>query len=254
MPGASSLVLLAALAAAGATYGAGVRRLHRHWPVGRSIAFAAGLVATDVGLQLPSDTSLTAHVVEHLLIGMLGPMLLARAGVITLALQTLSDRRRRGLRLVVRSRAARVLTDPVVGGVLFVTAMVSSLWPPLVQASLAHPPLHALSHLHLVTAGLVLWWPVVGVDRAWRATPGRGLLAVAATIPLHAFASIVLASARAPIAGDGFTLADQRRAAAILSIGGELLTVVAGGLLARRWLEADRREAARADRALANAA
>jgi putative copper resistance protein D len=240
-----------ALATAGVAYAIGVRRLGRPWPVGRSIAFAVGLVALAVGLAASPERSLSAHVGEHLLVGMLGPMLLARAGVLTLALQTLAPRRRRGLRLIVRSRAAEVLTDPLVGGALFVTAMVASLWPPMVQAALEHPPLHALSHLHLVTAGLVLWWPVVGVDRAWRATPGRGVLVVAATIPVHAFASIVLASAAEPIAGDGFTLADQRRAAAILSIGGELLTVVAGALVARRWLLADRREAARADRLLA---
>ncbi len=82
------------LVVAGGLYLLGVRRLAdrgRPWSRGRSVAFASGLVvvavATQSGLAAYDTVLFGAHVTQHLLLGMLGPLLLVLGAPVTLALQ-----------------------------------------------------------------------------------------------------------------------------------------------------------------------
>jgi putative copper resistance protein D len=78
---------------------------------------------------------------------------------------------------------------------------------------------------------------------------GARLLAVLVAVPFHAFVGIALLSADSPVAPDAYpSLADQRRAAALLWASGELFGAAVVGIVFAQWLAADRREAARADR------
>lgn len=263
----SSPVIVTCTLAAALLYALGIRSLAakgRRWPPARTAAFASGALLVTIGLGSGmaryEDATFSVHMTQHLLVGMLGPMLLAASGAITLALQTAPLPVRRGLREVVHSTAAQRLTHPLVGFALFVSALVLSVWPPVVQLAIRHGAFHGYLHLHLLLAGAILWWPVVGVDRSLRAAPGASLLAVAAMIPVHAFVAVSLLSAGDPVGGLPFTeiargweldpLADQRTGAAILWIGGELVTILAGVVIGRRWYLADRRAARQADRRL----
>src|SRR3954451_5570166 len=108
---------------AGLLYLYGVRRLHRRgdaWPVGRTIAFVGlGLgtiaIATLSGLATYDDTVFSVHMVQHMLLTMVAPVFLALGAPITLALRTVGPRSRRTLLTVLHSRAARVVTFPLVG-------------------------------------------------------------------------------------------------------------------------------------------
>src|SRR5262249_61250707 len=73
---------------------AGVRRLARrgrHWSPGRTTAFVAGaavlLVATQSGVARYDTVLFSDHVLQHVLLGMLAPILLALGAPVTLALQ-----------------------------------------------------------------------------------------------------------------------------------------------------------------------
>jgi len=88
------LVLLGAV-----LYGAGVRRLRRagrSWPVPRVVAWYGGLavmlVATSGGLARYSMVLFSAHVVQHLLLSVLVPVLLLAGAPVTLALRALPRR------------------------------------------------------------------------------------------------------------------------------------------------------------------
>lgn len=261
----TSPVIATAGAAAGALYWRGVRALARRgrrWPLARSAAFGAGVVCLVYGLGSGladyDDASFALHMVQHLLVGMIGPLFLAASGLVTLGLQSAPTPSRRGLRWLVHTRGVQIVTQPLVGVGLFLSALVVSVWPPAAQLAIQNDAFHSYLHLHLLLAGAALWWPALGVDRALRARPGASFLVIVAMIPVHAFVAVSLLTARAPVGGAPFRqlargwafdpIADQRAGAAVLWIGGEIVTIVAATLVGRRWYLADRRAAARADR------
>ena len=80
--------MVVAAIALGALYCVGVRRLARRgraWPAGRWIPSAAGVTVLAVTAFLP-ESSFPWHMTQHVLLGMVVPILLALGAPITLAL------------------------------------------------------------------------------------------------------------------------------------------------------------------------
>jgi len=194
----------------------------------------------------------TAHMVEHLLLGMIGPLLIALAAPMTLALQTGQPATRLLLRKALHSRVVVIITRPLVAWLLFGGTMVGLYLTPLVGASQRNIFLHTLVHVHLLIVGSLFLWPLVGADPLPARLPfGARLLTVLFAVPFHAFVGLALLSAGSPVAPSTYpSLSDQHRAAALLLVSGELLSVTVAGLVFRDWLAADRRTAARLDRRL----
>lgn len=255
------LVALLALGATAAAYLAGVLRLRRRgrtWPGRRVLAFAAGLaclaVATQSGLATGSPTWFSAHVVEHLLVAALGPLLLVLGAPFTLAAQ--AGNRRLQLALVelgdlpVARAARRPL--PVLGG--FTVVMVALNLPTVVAASRASSTVHLAAHLAALTSGLAFASLVTAADpAAWRVPPAVRAGVALVTIPAHAFVALGLLDAGvglsdAAVLGAERALADQRLGVALLWVGGDLigLALTVAALVA--WVSAERRAAARHDR------
>ncbi|MGN6330878.1 MAG: cytochrome c oxidase assembly protein [Motilibacteraceae bacterium] len=261
-------VPLLALVLVGALYGVGVGRLHGRgdrWPVGRTAAFYVGLafigVATQGALALYDTTLLWTHMVQHMILNMAGPIFMALGAPITLALRTLPLGGRRTLLSLIHSRVAKVLTFPVVAFLIFVVNPFVLYFTGLYDATLRHPLLHDLNHLHFVLVGCLWFWVVIGIDPL----PSRPqhlfrMLGVFATLPFHAILGVVIMDSAALIGGDwyadlhrtwGPTLAgDQRIAGGILWGTGDIVGLVVFGALVAQWAAASEREAAREDRRL----
>ncbi len=250
--------LLLLVAGAAVAYAAGVRRLRRRgrrWPAGRSAAFAAGLVAVAVagtGATGDDTSSFTAHALEHALLAMVAPLLLALGGPVTLALQASERPTQVGLLRLVHSRPAALLSSPVVAWVLFGGSTVVLYTTPLLEASLRSGLLHAAVHLHLLLVGCLFCWTVVGVDPLPRRLPhGARLAAVLLALPFHAVVGLALVSAGSLLAPDFYgDLGAQHAGGAVLWATGELFGVAAAGIVLAQWMGADEREAARRDRRL----
>jgi putative copper resistance protein D len=196
------------------------------------------------------DTSFTAHMTEHVLLGMVAPVLLALGAPITLTLQATNGS---GLRRALHSRVVRVLTHPVVAWILFGGTLVALVFSPLLEWSVQNDAVHALLHAHFLVVGSLFATTLVGLDALPQPLPhGARLLAVLAAVPFHAFVGVALMTARAPLYPDVYpSLSDQRSAAAVLWISGELLTLAAAGIVFARWWAYEQREAVRLDRRLA---
>ena len=232
----------------------GTRRLRakgRDWPIARTVCFCAGCLVVGAA-TLVSDRTFTAHMVEHLLLGMIGPLLIALAAPMTLALQTGQPATRLLLRRVLHSRVVVIFTRPLVAWLLFGGTIVGLYLTPLVGVSQRNIFLHTLVHVHLLIIGSLFLWPLVGADPLPARLPfGARLLTVLFAVPFHAFVGLALLSAGSPVAPSTYpSLSDQHRAAALLLVSGELLSVTVAGLVFRDWLAADRRTAARLDRRL----
>lgn len=264
-----ALLPLLGAAVAGGLYLLGVHRLRARgdrWSRWRTVLFVGlgvGLfvVATTSGLAAYDRSLLWVHMVQHMVLGMLVPVFLALGAPLTLALRVLPRRGRSVLQGVLHSRVARVLTFPALAGVLFVANPFALYLTGWYEATLRSPWLHDLNHLHFVLIGCLWFWPILGLDPMPARIPyPLRLVAVFATMPLHAFLGVAIMSSTTVIAGDfyrelgrdwGPSLAeDQRIAGGVLWASGDLVALLVLAALFVQWARASEREAVREDRRL----
>lgn len=207
----------------------------------RSAALRAGLVTIVIALVGPVDAAahdgLTGHMMQHLLLTSVAAPLIVLGRPLTLALRSGVGRRR--LVRAIRSPAFGVLTHPVVGWLAFVGTMYAVHLGPLYEAALRSPAWHAAEHSLFLATALLFWLPVVGETPAPHALSHVArMLYLALAMPAEAFLALALYSADRVVypsyAGAG-ALADQRAAAALLWLVGDLVFVAALVLAAVAW-------------------
>lgn len=269
-------VPLALTLVAGGLYLAGVRRLAargRVWRPSRSVTFAAGLVvllvATQSGLAAYDTVLFSAHAVQHLLLGMVAPLLLVLGAPMTLTIQAAHRPTQRWLIGLFTHPVVRLLTHPVTAWLLFGTTMFGLYLTGLYELSLRNGIVHTWVHLHVVVVGILFAEAVIGLDPAWRSSRrdaggadlsyAARLLLVVLLVPFHAVLGLALLSTDQAIAADWYLgvgrtwgvspLADQRTGAAIMWGVGDLVGVVLAGIVLFQWMRADERQARRLDAA-----
>ncbi len=264
---ALTLLLMALL------YARGVLTLRRRgdaWPVGRTIAWSCGIgvmaVATLSGLSTYGRLLFSVHMTQHMLIGMVGPILLVLGAPIGLALRALpvSGRdqpagAREWLLAVLHSRVARVLTNPVVALVLFVTAPYMVYFGPLFGYAMQHHWAHLAMHVHFVLVGFLFYESLIGVDPLPNRAPyPMRLIVLFVSLPFHAFFAIALMSSTSVLASSYYDalgnpygidqLADQSSGSAFAWGFGEVPMIIAMVALLVQWSRDDDRTARRSDR------
>jgi putative membrane protein len=239
----------------GALYLAGARRLHgrgRRWSRWRTAAFLSGLavvvVAIDSGVAAYDDSVFVMHVVQHLLLMNLAPILLALGAPVTLALQASHRPTQVALLKVLHSRPLAVLTHPILVAIGFYVTMVAYFLTGLYALSLRHPLFHDYTHLHFLASGCLFWWAVVGLDPVrWKLPFPARLAMLAPGVPVSAVLGVALTSMTGPLAPE-HTLMDTHAGGAVLWGIGELFTLAALMLVGYQWMRAEERKAARGDR------
>jgi putative copper resistance protein D len=257
-----------------ALYLAGVRRLRRRgdrWPPGRTAAWLLGCMAllfvtsSGVGRYMPAMFSM--HMVAHMLLSMLVPILLVLGGPVGLALRALPaagrgdpPAMREWLLAALHSRLSRLLTNPVVATALFVAGFYGLYLGGLFDAAVGSHMGHVVMNVHFLVSGYLFYWVVIGVDPTPRPIPPLAKVAVVfATLPLHAFFGVVLMG-MPTVLGESFyrslhlswhtdLLGDQRLGGGIAWAAGEIPLVVVMIALLVQWSRGDRRTARRLDRA-----
>src|SRR4051794_6031372 len=146
------VLALLTLAAVG-LYALGVNKLQSrgdHWPVGRTMAFAAGILAfvlaTQSGLARYDTTLLRVHMVQHMTLSMVVPLALALSARVTVALRRRGPGPRRVLLTVLHPRAAKVLTFPPLTFTLYVVSPWALYFSAWYRASLESPYVHEAMH------------------------------------------------------------------------------------------------------------
>lgn len=261
------LCLLAAV-----LYGAGVIRLRRRgdaWPIGRTFAFALGLLLvlamTATGIGGYGMELLSIHMVQHMTLSMLAPIPLLLGAPVTLALRALrpAGPGRRGARemllALLHSRCAVVMTSPFVTLPLLVASLYGLYFTSLFAALMSTWWGHGLMLAHFLAVGLLFYFPLLGVDPSPRRPhPVIGMLELMAGMPFHAFFGIAVMMSSGlitpffahPPAGWGVDpMADQSTAGAIAWGFGEIPTLIMLLVMGVRWMRSEERAARRSDRA-----
>jgi cytochrome c oxidase assembly factor CtaG len=148
----------------------------------------------------------------------------------------------------------RALTEPVPAQVIAGLVMVGWHLPPLYDATLNSEPLHIVEHVSFISAGVVMYWPILQATSAhahWQMSPGAKLLyMLLATLPQDGVA-LALIFSRVPFY-DYYThvprlipsltpLIDQTVAGAVLMTLGKATLAVAAIAVFVRWFGADHR-------------
>ena len=265
-------LFLAVAVLAVALYLAGVVRLRRRgdaWPVGRTVCWVLGwslfVWATSGAPGIWGRVLFSVHMVMHMTVAMLVPILLVPGAPVTLALRTLKARPdrtwgpREVLLQVVHSRAMRVLANPVVAAALFFFSLAAFYWTGLFELSLTTHTGHLLMMAHFLLTGYLFTWVLIGIDPGVpRWSPLLLLVILFATISFHAFFGVALTSSENLLAPDFFLqlnlpwgpdpLADQQRAGEIAWGVGEAPTLILAVIVAVQWFRADQKETIRKDR------
>jgi cytochrome c oxidase assembly factor CtaG/putative copper export protein len=255
-------------------YLAGVRRLRRRgdaWPMGRTLGWLLGcaalLFATSSGLGRYMPAMFSMHMVAHMLLSMLVPILLVLGAPMTLALRALPTAGRgeppgprEWLLAALHSRVSRFLTHPIVATAVFVVGFYGLYLGGLFDAAVGNHAAHVLMNVHFLLSGYLFYWVVIGIDPTPRQIPQWGKVGmVFASLPLHAFFGVVLMGTKA-VLGETFyrslqlswhtdLLGDQRLGGGIAWAAGEIPLVVVMIALLIQWRRSDQRTAKRLDRA-----
>ncbi|OIJ66867.1 cytochrome c oxidase assembly protein [Streptomyces mangrovisoli] len=255
-----------------ALYGFGVLRLRRRgdsWPVARTVSFTVGVLTialmmctalNDYGMVMFS-----VHMVQHMIISMLSPILLLLGAPVTLALRALpvAGRGRKGPRelllAVLHSRYMRIVTHPAFTIPMFIASLYGLYFTPLFDTLMGSRTGHVVMMIHFLAVGVAFFWPIIGVDPGPH-RPGHlmRMLELFAGMPFHAFFGIALMMASAPMvktfehppASLGLdALSDQNAAGGIAWAFSEVPSVLVLIALLFQWYASEKRQAKRSDRA-----
>ncbi|MBD0861173.1 bifunctional copper resistance protein CopD/cytochrome c oxidase assembly protein [Gordonia sp. zg691] len=254
-------------------YVRGVVRLKRRgdaWPVGRTFAWLLGclllLLATSSGLGRYAPAMFSIHMIAHMLMSMMIPVLLVLGGPVTLALRALPPAGRGNppgprewIQIGVHSAPSRILTHPLIAAVMFVGSFYILYLGGLYEAVVGYHAAHLLMNLHFLLSGYLFYWLVIGIDPAPRqVSPVAKLGIVLGSLPFHAFFGVALMATTTVIAETyyrGLNLPwtynlfdDQRVGGGIAWAAGEIPLVVIMLALLVQWNRTDNRQARRYDR------
>jgi putative membrane protein len=253
---------------AGATYASiylwGTWRTRARWPAWRTVSFMAGigvvLVALQSGIDTYDDRLLSAHMVQHMLLLLVAPLLLLEGRPVILGLSALAPEYRAALARALEK--ARPLMSPFVCLGVFSIAVIATHVPSFYEATLRHPLLHEAEHGLFIASGLMFWWPLLdGQPTPAHRLGGLGrfgylLAAMPAMALVGAYLNraptLVYAGYAAPARALGISaVTDQQQAGAIMWVGASSFMIVVGLRLAMaRMILEERRQAAREKHAL----
>jgi putative copper resistance protein D len=255
-----------------ALYAYGVVRLRRRgdkWSVARTVSFVVGVLTialvmctklNDYGMVMFS-----VHMVQHMIISMLSPILVLLGAPVTLALRALptAGKGHKGPRelllMLLHSRYMRIITHPAFTIPLFIASLYALYFTPLFDFLMGSKTGHVAMMVHFLAVGVVFFWPIIGVDPGPQ-RPGylMRMLELFAGMPFHAFFGIALMMASTPMV-DTFkhppaslgieALSDQTAAGGIAWAFSEIPSVLVLIALLFQWYGSEQRQAKRKDRA-----
>ena len=239
-----------------------VDRAHPANPVPRRriAAWLAGVAVVALALvsavHIYAGSLFTVHMVQHLLLAMVAPPLLALGAPVTLTLRAASVNVRRSILLpVLHSWPVKAISWPPVGWTFFAVVMWATHFSPLYNAALENQALHSAEHLLYLIAGVLFWWPVIGADPIrWRLSPIARMAYLAAQMPFNTAVGLAIYYAPTILyphyALLGRTwgpdpLTDQQVAGIVMWGFGDVILLGALVLAVEAWLRADEKRSRR---------
>ncbi|PSL34385.1 putative membrane protein [Planomicrobium soli] len=140
----------------------------RAWPWHRTALWSMGILCMAFALTSPlaiqSHSNFVAHMVAHLLLGMLAPLLMVLSAPMTLLLRTLNVASARNLTRLLKSRFFLFLSHPVTAVILNIGGLYLLYTTNLYQAMHDSQLVGVIIHAHLFLAGYLFTAAIIYID------------------------------------------------------------------------------------------
>jgi cytochrome c oxidase assembly factor CtaG len=263
--------LVLSLVAAG-LYCAGVARLRTRgdrWPWGRTISWLLGISiviwCTNANIALYAQVSVGLHMVQHMTMTMLGPILLVLGAPATLALRALRPSRgnergpREWLVWFLHSWITRILTNPFYVFFVYVIGLYGLYFTPAFGWLMGSHIGHILMQVHFIVAGYLFAWVLIGIDPRPKPLPyWARLLLLLLALAVHGFFAVAIMMGSTPLAAEWYgtvrpdwvtdPLQDSLFGGQVAWGISEIPALIMLVVIAVQWSRSDDREAARMDR------
>lgn len=251
-------------------YLAAVRRLRKRgdsWPVLRTVSWLAGVLllfyVTNGAPNVYERYLFSVHMLGHMVLTMMIPVLLVPGAPVTLASRAIRKRvdGSRGVRewmlWGVQTRLAGFLSNPIVAAILFAGSLWVFYYSPLFRWATTEHLGHQWMIVHFLITGYLFVQSLIGVDPIpYRAPYPLRLLLLLGTMAFHAFFGLGLMMGEGLLLSDWYgamgwgtdALADQRAGGGIAWSVGEIPTIILAIAVAISWSRSDDKLTKRLDR------
>lgn len=145
-------------------------RRYKKWPLSRTALWVVGIGCAFAAVAGPlaerAHADFTVHMLGHLLLGMLAPLLMALAAPITLVMRTIKVSSARKLSRALRSRPIRLMSDPITASLLNMGGLWVLYTTDLIVAMHHQASLYVFIHLHIFLAGYLFTASISYTDPA----------------------------------------------------------------------------------------
>jgi cytochrome c oxidase assembly factor CtaG len=183
-------------------YGWGIVRVARRhparpWPAWRTGMFLGGLavvvIATESGIGAYDDLLFWDHMVQHLMLIMVAPVLLIFGQPITLLMHASRNPLHTWAKRALRSRVAGFLTWPVFGVVAYTVAIVAAHLTSIATLVETNQTLHDGEHGLFLVIGYLFFLPILGREPIrWRLSYPVRFVILVLIMPVDTFTGLVL--------------------------------------------------------------
>ena len=214
-----------------------VARRHpaRPWPGWRTVMFLGGLavvvLATQSGIGAYDDVLFWDHMVQHLMLLMVAPVLLIFGQPVTLLLHASRNPLHTWTKRVLRSPVVSFLTWPVFGFAAYTAAVVAAHLTGIANLVETSQAVHNAEHAAFLIIGYLFFLPIIGNEPIrWRLSyPSRFIILVLA-MPIDTFTGLMLGYGSAGAPGVAATarpawapgpVADMHAGGAVMWVAGD---------------------------------
>ncbi|MBS1674029.1 MAG: bifunctional copper resistance protein CopD/cytochrome c oxidase assembly protein [Actinobacteria bacterium] len=255
-----------------ALYLAAVWRLRRRgdrWPIQRTVFWVLGLLGlvwvTGGAINAYQEYLFSVHMLGHMMLSMVIPLLLVAGAPVTLALRAI-DKRGDGTRggrewilWAVHSPFSRVVTNPFVAAAIFVLSLWAFYFTDLVRWAMSDHIGHEWMTVHFLISGYLFVLSLIGADPVPFRLPYAGrLITLIAVMATHAFFGIAIMMQSGLMVAEWFgsmgrtwgatPLQDQYVGGGVAWSVGEIPTLILAITVAIQWSRNDAKVEKRQDR------
>ncbi|NWQ44638.1 cytochrome c oxidase assembly protein [Bacillus sp. EB106-08-02-XG196] len=216
-------------------------RRHKRWPFFRYLYWILGVLSASVALMGPianlAHENFMAHMVGHLFLGMLAPLLISLAAPMTLLLRSLSVTRARNLAQILKSWPVSIYSNPVATALLNIGGLWVLYTTELYLLMQQNVLLHAVVHLHVFLAGYLYTISIIYIDP----TPHRYSYTFRTIILILSFAAHGILSkyiyAHPPA---GVPIEQAEAGGMVMYYGGDIVEILLIFLFCQQWYRSKR--------------
>lgn len=206
----------------------------------------AVLVFTTQGsLRVYDDSLFWVHMVGHLLLVMVVPVLLVAGRPLDLAIAALPESRAQRFQNALHGRICSVVTNPGLGLALYTAVIVGTHLTGFMNQMMIHPWLGGIEQLMYVGAGVLFFLPLIGnAPIRWQLSAPLRMAMLVVAMPIDTFTGVVLGqtnkypwpmmAAMHPPWAPSLTT-DLHAGGAIMWVGGDAIMAVMFGIAAVGW-------------------